>query len=73
MRFTSKVFKRRSTHRRHKSKFRANNTRRRRLFRKNRYRHMGGGNTLDRSIPLGSVLANPQVDDSFKKENVSIV
>jgi len=34
---------------------------------------MGGGNTLDRSIPLGSVLANPQVDDSFKKENVSIV
>jgi hypothetical protein len=31
----------------------------------------GGGNTLDRSIPLGSVLANP-LEDITKKENVTI-
>lgn len=68
MRFTSKVFKRRSTHKRHKSKFRANNTRRRRLFKRKLF---GGGNTLDRSIPLGSVLANP-LEDITKKENVTI-
>ncbi len=68
MRFTCKTFKR-SLRSRKKSKFRANNTRRRRCLFKRKLR--GGGNTLDRSIPLGSVLANPVELD--KKENVSIL
>ncbi len=73
MRFTCKTFKR-SLRSKRKSKFRANNTRRRRCLFRKKIRYMRGGNAVDGRIVFeknpDAVLANP-LDWDNKKENVS--